>query len=72
MKTSVRSGSKPKLPFDPKAFLSKVGKGRSLHHHRSGHGGFVWGYGSMYVGNTFAYRATDQGRLLQVNGIFGA
>jgi hypothetical protein len=25
-----------------------------------------WGYGSMYVGNTFAYRATDQGRLTEV------
>src|ERR1039457_244411 len=25
-----------------------------------------WGYASMYVGNTFAYRATDKGRLAQV------
>jgi hypothetical protein len=25
-----------------------------------------WGYGRMHVGNTFAYRATDQGRLTEV------
>ena len=25
-----------------------------------------WGYGGMYVGNTFAYRATDQSRLAQI------
>jgi hypothetical protein len=26
----------------------------------------AWGYGGIYVGNTFAYRATDQARLLQI------
>jgi len=26
----------------------------------------AWGYGSMYVGNTFGYRCTDQKRLLEV------
>ncbi|GBQ94086.1 DUF1643 domain-containing protein [Asaia krungthepensis] len=26
----------------------------------------VWGYGSMYVGNSFGYRCTDQKRLLEV------
>ena len=25
-----------------------------------------WGYGSLYIANTFAYRATDQKRLLEV------
>jgi hypothetical protein len=30
-----------------------------------------WGYGSMYVGNSFAYRATDQGRLAQVEDPIG-
>jgi hypothetical protein len=25
-----------------------------------------WGFGGMYVGNTFAYRATDQSRLAQI------
>jgi hypothetical protein len=26
----------------------------------------AWGYGGIFVGNTFAYRATDQKRLMQV------
>jgi hypothetical protein len=26
----------------------------------------AWGYGGIYVGNTFAYRATDQNRLIEV------
>jgi hypothetical protein len=26
----------------------------------------AWGYGGIYVGNTFAYRATDQSRLIEV------
>lgn len=26
----------------------------------------AWGYGGIYVGNTFAYRATDQRRLIEV------
>jgi hypothetical protein len=30
-----------------------------------------WGYASMYVGNTFAYRATDQGRLAEVDDPIG-
>lgn len=30
-----------------------------------------WGYGSMNVGNTFAYRATDQGRLTEVKDPIG-
>jgi hypothetical protein len=30
-----------------------------------------WGYGSMYVGNIFAYRATDQGRLAEVEDPIG-
>jgi hypothetical protein len=30
-----------------------------------------WGYGSMYVGNTFAYRATDQSRLAEVDDPVG-
>jgi hypothetical protein len=30
-----------------------------------------WGYGSMYVGNTFAYRAADQARLAEVNDPIG-
>src|SRR5450755_395090 len=25
----------------------------------------TWGYGGIYVGNTFAYRATDQNRLVE-------
>lgn len=25
-----------------------------------------WGYGGLYVGNTFAYRCTDQGRLIHI------
>jgi hypothetical protein len=30
-----------------------------------------WGYGSMYVGNTFAFRATDQSRLAEVDDPIG-
>jgi hypothetical protein len=30
-----------------------------------------WGYGGIYVGNTFAYRATDQGRLLEITDPIG-
>ena len=30
-----------------------------------------WGYGGMHVGNTFAYRATDQGRLALVKDPIG-
>jgi hypothetical protein len=30
-----------------------------------------WGYGSMYVGNIFAYRATDQRRLAEVEDPIG-
>jgi hypothetical protein len=26
----------------------------------------AWGYGGIYVGNTFAYRCTDQGRLVEI------
>jgi hypothetical protein len=26
----------------------------------------TWGYGGIYIGNTFAYRATDQNRLVKV------
>ena len=26
----------------------------------------IWGCGGIYVGNTFAYRATDQNRLIEV------
>ena len=31
----------------------------------------AWGYGALYVGNTFAYRATDQKRLLEVDDPVG-
>lgn len=30
-----------------------------------------WGYGGLYVGNTFAYRATEQKRLLEVEDPVG-
>jgi len=30
-----------------------------------------WGYGSLYVGNTFAYRATDQGLLTTIEDPIG-
>lgn len=30
-----------------------------------------WGYGGLYVGNTFAYRATEQKRLLEVDDPVG-
>jgi hypothetical protein len=30
-----------------------------------------WGYGGMHVGNTFAYRATDQNRLTEVDDPVG-
>ncbi|WP_263353334.1 DUF1643 domain-containing protein [Acidicapsa acidisoli] len=31
----------------------------------------AWGYGGIYVGNTFAYRATDQKRLLEISDPIG-
>jgi len=31
----------------------------------------AWGYGTLLVGNTFAYRATDQRRLLEVEDPIG-
>ena len=31
----------------------------------------AWGYGGVYVGNTFAYRATDKKRLLEVKDPVG-
>jgi len=31
----------------------------------------AWGYGAMFVGNTFAYRCTDQKRLLEVEDPIG-
>jgi hypothetical protein len=31
----------------------------------------AWGYGGIFVGNTFAYRATDQKRLMQVDDPIG-